>query len=422
MVSAPLDLHERGAEHEHGAPESGHERLLLLVRGADDHAVDRAVGLAEVEVHLLHAGGGEVVDGDRVGSGPAGDVEPLDGVELVAVGEVDLVAGRRAVEHETVEALAALDADAGEPPPADLVVDDAVVAEVDLEPPLPAQHDRVVLGGACDDQRAALDPRAAGGGRLDELALAVARLGAAEVAADPLGERPGELGVGAVGHEEQVSVERDRSAEQPLAGIGVGEQAVAQRLGRDAGHLELDRVRVGVVPRQVVEREHGLLQEAAPDRLRDVVQLAVAYVVDVEGAGAFEGGAAEVGGEEHAVEQLGPARGPAALVDDAGHAAGEAVEAGVEAGVVRVGDQRRVARREDLSVGWLVVRGGGGSGRREHSERQSEGSEHGRSVLSVRVQAAKAGSLSAPTSFPRARWSRLMTVPIGIFRLFAASA
>jgi hypothetical protein len=47
-------------------------------------------------VHLLHAGGGEVVDGDRVGSAPAGDVEPLDGVELVAAGEGDLIAGRRA--------------------------------------------------------------------------------------------------------------------------------------------------------------------------------------------------------------------------------------------------------------------------------------------------------------------------------------
>ena len=258
---------------------------------------------------------------------------------------------------QPVLALAELDAHAVEPVARDLEVDDAVGAEVDLEPPALAQGHRVVLGGAGDQQAALLDPGAAGGRHLDELAVAVAGGGAPQVAADPLGEPARELGVLERGDEQQAAVERDRAAEQPLTRLGVLEQALAQRAGAHARYLELDGVDVRVARVEAVEGEHGLLEMAAPDGLGDVVQLVVAHVVDVEAAGALE---RELGGGEHAVEQLGAARPAAALLDDALDSAAEVDQAIVQARVVGIGDHRGVVGGEDLGVGVGGRRGRGG--------------------------------------------------------------
>jgi hypothetical protein len=81
-----------------------------------------------------------------------------------------------------------------------------------------------------------------------------------------------------------VPVERHRAAEQPLLRDRVGEQAVAQRPRGDVRDLELDRVGVGVARRQVVEGQNRLLEEAAANRLGDVVQLVIVDAIDVEGA------------------------------------------------------------------------------------------------------------------------------------------
>jgi hypothetical protein len=206
------------------------------------------------------------------------------------------------VEADGVVAGVGLHADAVEPVAGDLEIERAVVAEVDLEPVAGAESERVGVGRSGHDERPVLEPGAAGRRGFHELALAVLRHGPARVPADPLGEGGRQPGVGAVGDEQQVAVERHGAAEPALAGDRVGEQAVAQRLGCDVGDVELDRVRVRIGRGQAVEREHGLLQEAAADRLRDVVQLVVVDAVDVEAAGALERRGPEVRREEDSVE------------------------------------------------------------------------------------------------------------------------
>ncbi len=348
-----LDLHECRPEHDHVGCDAEDQVLLLLVGSVGGDAVDRPVGAAEPGEDLERAGLREVVDGEAAGAGAELDVDPLDGV----------VAGRpqvhaiRALLDQPVLALAELDAHAVEPVARDLEVDDAVGAEVDLEPPALAQGHRVVLGGAGDQQAAPLDPGAARCRDLDELAVAVAGRGAAHVAADPPGEPAGELGVLERGDEQQPAVERDRAAEQPLTRLGVLEQALAQRAGAHARYLELDGVDVRVARVEAVEGEHGLLQMAAPDGLGDVVQLVAADVVDVEAAGALE---RELGSCEHAVEQLGAARPAAALLDDALDSVAEVEQAIVQARVAGIGDHRGVVGGEDLGVGVGGRRGGGG--------------------------------------------------------------
>ena len=101
-------------------------------------------------------------------------------------------------------------------------------------------------------------------------------------------ERAGQLGVGEVGDR----IRRPSSVTEPpnsrSARLLVGEQAVAQRVGGDARHLELDRVDGGIARGEVVEREHGLLVEAGPDRLGDLLQLGAVDAIDVEAARALE--------------------------------------------------------------------------------------------------------------------------------------
>ena len=120
-----------------------------------------------------------------------------------------------------------------------------------------------------------------------------------------------------------------RTAEQPLTRFEIREQS----LRADAGDLELDRNDVRVVGGQPVERQRGLLPEAAADRVRDGVQFVVGHVVDVEAAGAFERGRVLFRGEEDAVEQLRPARVAAPVVDDALDLALEVLQAVVEPGI-----------------------------------------------------------------------------------------
>ncbi len=218
-----VDRHERRSEHGHGAAEREDGGLVVVARAGDGDAVGAAVAGAEVEPDLLDEDVGEVADLDGVGAAAEIGADALERVQprlerLVA--ELDL---------------------------------DAVAVRLDL--------DAVVAGAALDQQRAVLDPHRRG--PLDELALAVARAGALQVAADPLREIAGEPGVLERGDEQQAAVERHGAAEQPLLRVGVGEQAVAQRLRGDAGDLEQDRVDLAVAPAQVVEREHGLLQEPA---------------------------------------------------------------------------------------------------------------------------------------------------------------
>ena len=145
----------------------------------------------------------------------------------------DVVARRAQVEpvvaeRERVVAVAGVDADA-----VDLAGGERelLAVERDLEPAgALVERDRVVVGAAGDDQRAALDAHRQRA--LDELALAVLQPRALDVAADLLGERPREVGVVERGDEQQVLVLRDRAAEQPLARLGVVEQPVAQRRSR----------------------------------------------------------------------------------------------------------------------------------------------------------------------------------------------
>ena len=265
-----LELHERRAEHGHAAERADRD-LLVLVGAANGRPVARAVAGAQVDVDLEHVGRGEVVDGHAgraVEPAGAHDVDPVELERLGVARQPCPVAGGRRAEPlagaavgERVEALAQVHADAVEAAAVDVEVDRAVVAEVDVHTPgTRAQPDGVVIGAAGDEQGPLLDPD--GRRALDEVALAVARLRAAQVAADLLGERAGQLGVGEIGDQEQPLVERHRSAEQPLARRRIREQAVAQRLGGDAGDLELDRVDLVVAARQVVEREHRLLLEA----------------------------------------------------------------------------------------------------------------------------------------------------------------
>ena len=202
-------------------------------------------------------------------------------------GRVESLVGVRAFEGNRVDPVAQLDADTVEALAFDVEVDGAVSAEVDLEPAeAVAQCHRLVVRAAGHDQRPPLD--ADRRRPFDELALAVVRLGAPQVAADPLGERAGELRVGELGDQQQAPAQRHGPAEQLIARRLVGEQPVAQRLRGHAGDLELDRVHLVVLARQVVEREHRLLPEATADLVGDRMQLVVGDVVDVEPARALE--------------------------------------------------------------------------------------------------------------------------------------
>ena len=308
--------------------------LPQVLDGVDRHAV---VAVAGVHVDVLDAG--EAAD-------------------------LDLVVAARALVDQLVDALAEVDLHAVVAAPAGLEVDDSVVPEVDLAF---VQGEDVVAGRAGDAQRALLDPGAAVGGHVDELALAVGRLRALEVAADALGEVAGELRVLERGDEQQVPVERHRAAEQALARLLVVGEALLEGLGADAGHLEQDAVDRAVG----VEGQHGLLEEAPADGLGDVAQLVLAHAVDVEAARALE---RELVAEEDAVEQLGAARAGAAVVDDPLDAAGEVLEAVIQPRVVGVGDGRGVVGGEDLRISLVGGCGGGRDG--QQGKRGDEGSEH----------------------------------------------
>jgi hypothetical protein len=196
-----------------------------------------------------------------------------------------------------------------------------------------------------------------------ELAVPLADLGGAEVAAEVGDEALDEPQVLEAGDEQQSAVERDRAAEEPLARLGVGEQAVAQALGVEPGHLDLDGVdRIGGAL-GIVEGQHRLLAEAGADAIGDVAQLLRGDAVDVELPRALEGRRAEVGGEEDAVEQLRDARLAAAALDDAIDLALEAAQRVVEPRVGGVGDDRGVVGGEELGVGQAAAVGGGAAGR-----------------------------------------------------------
>ena len=264
-------------------------------------------------------------------------------------GRVEPLVGVRAVERERVDPVAQLDADPVEALALDVEVGGAVSAEVDLEPAeAVAQRHRLVVRAAGHDQRPLLD--ADRRRPVDELALAVARLGAPQVAADPLGERAGELRVGELGDQQQTPAERHGSAEQLLARRLVGEQPVAQRLRGHAGDLELDRVDLVVAARQVIEREHRLLPEATADLVGDRVQLVVGDVVDVEPARALERRRPLVGREEDAVEQLRAARRSAAPLHDPLDLVREAGQLVAQTRVAGIGDHGGVVGREDLGA------------------------------------------------------------------------
>ena len=314
-------------------------------------------------MQLLQRRPREVADVDAAGPAGRGEVEPLDPVERdrhAAVGEraaacggdVEVAVRRRGRVGQRVLAATAVDDDAVQGAALGRVVDRPVAVEVDGQGIRGELEGDLLVGRAArDEQRAMADLERGRRRRVDELAVTAAGHGAAEVAADRLGERAGELLVGEVGDQDQVPVERDRAAEQPSGRLLVGEQAVAERVGGDARHLELDRVDRGIARVEVVEREHGLLVEAGADRLGDLLQLGAVDAVDVEAARALERRGAEVRGEEHAVEQLRAARRAAALAHDPGGDAREAPEPVVQPRVVGVRDHRGVVGGEDLGVG-----------------------------------------------------------------------
>ena len=274
-------------------------------------------------------------------------------------------------EHDGVLRPAGDEAHAIDRAAADREVARPVGSEVDADRAAGLEPDPA-LGGHEQRPSAQLERRR--GGRLDELAVAVRRPGTGEVATDVGGERAGELLVGEAGDEDQPLVLRHRAAEQPLARLLVGQQAVLQRLGGDAGHLEPDRVDGGVLARQVVERQHGPLPEARADVLGDLAQLVDLDAIDVEGARALERREADVRGEEHAVEQPRAARRAAAALDDPLDAIGEALELHVQPRVGGVGDDRRVVGGEQLGV----RRGGRGRGQRDGrgERREDDPGEH----------------------------------------------
>ena len=119
--------------------------------------------------------GVEVLDRDAVVAVARFDLDALDARQLAGLELDPVVSGRAPADERVVAAVTEVDPDAVEAVAAGLEVDHAVVAEVDLEPAALVQGEPVVGGRAGDVQRALHDPRAAVGGDLDELALAVAR-------------------------------------------------------------------------------------------------------------------------------------------------------------------------------------------------------------------------------------------------------
>ena len=309
------------------------EMLSSSPEPCDGGPVHLAVRSAEVGVDLERVGRVERPHGDAVGAALRREAKHVDPVELDRLtspaareagavtrgGHTEALVGARALEHQRVEFLVELDADAIEAPALDL---EPLVAEVHLEPPVSlAEGDGLGLRASLDEQRATLDPD--GRRTLDEVALPVASGRPPEIAADALGEVSSELSVGQLGDQHQTTVKRHRPAEELLTRGLIGEQALAQVLGLDARHLELDRVDLVVGRGKVIEGEDRLLAEPAADLVGDPVELVVGHIVDVETPGALERRGTEVGGEEHAVHKLGAARLAAAVLDDFFHVARE---------------------------------------------------------------------------------------------------
>ena len=185
-----------------------------------------------------------------------------------------------------------------------------------------------------------------------------------------LGEGAGQLGVGEVGDQDQAPVERHGAAEQPLGRLLIGEQAVAQRVGRDARHLELDRVDGGIAAARWsnvstdswwkrVPIASAISCSSAPSTRSTSKRRERSKVVVPESE------------EKKTPSSSSEPRGaPPPVAHDPGDGAREAAEPVVEPRVVGVGDHRGVVGREDLGVGDAAARHGRRPARRGRARRR----------------------------------------------------